>query len=70
LCQVSQAREKISAEALLDWLRNEDDQTWGALVENIDESTDDNIVFETWHGGNSSSVTRCRGVVGNNKFYR
>jgi hypothetical protein len=43
--------KKNACEALLDWLRNEDDQAWVALVENIDESTEDNIVFETWHGG-------------------
>jgi hypothetical protein len=47
--------KKNACDALLDWLRNEDDQTWVALVENIDESTEDNIVFETWHGGHSNA---------------
>jgi hypothetical protein len=46
---------KNACDALLDWLRNEDDQTWVALVENIDESSEDKIVFETWHGGHSDA---------------
>jgi hypothetical protein len=46
-------------DSLLDWLRNEDDQTWVVLVENLDESTDSNIKFETWHGDASLNQEMC-----------
>jgi hypothetical protein len=46
-------------EALLDWLRNEDDQTWVALVENMDESSSGKIQFETWHGDSSIKEETC-----------